>query len=128
MTHIQELKQPIRKWLALFPDERLAALFAHAQDGKLKFCSCCCLAGAINAPHALSEGFVSGSNHLWDARHDYPEAAPAEGAFLEVGFLGPFKDRRRFIIPLIRSEMWQRERRNRATADLEESEMEHARR
>lgn len=36
-----------------YTDEKLAALLAHAEDGKLSFFSCCCFAGIPSATHTL---------------------------------------------------------------------------
>ena len=36
-----------------YSDARLVELFAHIEDGKFSFVSCCCLRGAANSNHAL---------------------------------------------------------------------------
>jgi hypothetical protein len=42
-----------------YTDEKLAALLAHAQDGKLAYRSCCCLIGFPSANHsALGETLI----------------------------------------------------------------------
>jgi hypothetical protein len=64
VTRVQGLKQPMRAWLRKFPDDRLTALQTHAQDGKLAFYSCCCFAGAINAPHPLRSECVTATGIL----------------------------------------------------------------
>jgi len=109
---LRDLKQPIRSWLKLYPDERLAALLAHARDGQLVYGSCCCLVGAINAPHAL-QGAITGRHRWSDLVHvvrarRIPGAIPAEHAFL---FLAEYDDiRRRILIPVIKTEIRMRGR------------------
>lgn len=117
MTHIQELKRPLRAFLKLYPDDRLAALLAHAQDGKLAYNSCCCFIGSINADHALQGHGKHLTLHGNDAMRIHG-AVDAERAYaylpLEAwrGLLPDSSDefRRHFIIPLIRAEMRIRER------------------
>lgn len=36
-----------------YSDQRLVELYAHIQDGKFSYVSCCCLRGAANANHPL---------------------------------------------------------------------------
>lgn len=129
MTKTQELKQPIRQWLALFPEQRLVDLLAHAQDGKLSFYSCCCLIGMLNAKGRLrgrdrEPEVLDGHemNHHLTMRSGYPEAERAEDAYLSIGIIATRQSdeesesrRRRILIPMIRSEMWQREHRKSLT-------------
>lgn len=108
----------IREYLKLYPDDRLAALLAHAEDGKLAYHSCCCLVGAINADHALC-GYLPGmfaSAHYSVAKkvhHPLPDEAEHEfhcmGMQANAVPLDPDVIRREKIIPLIREEMARRE-------------------
>ena len=113
---IKELKKPLRAFLKQYPDQKLAELLAHAQDGKLAYYSCCCFTGAINAPHALQTDDYYGCGkeveHLFEARK-IPGAKLAETAYASLRMVStcesPDEVRRRLIIPLIKSEMKQRE-------------------
>ena|SRR5580693_5702485 len=117
---MRELKQPIREFMQNhYSDERLAALLAHARDGKLSYMSCCCFIGCSNADHALIGGYfsddtISGSPlHLFDARI-LPGAFEAEKAYNQLWIKGAFPvdrdaKRRRILIPMIRAEMKRRE-------------------
>lgn len=98
-----------------YSDERLVALLAHAQDGKLAWRSCCCLVGASNAPHALRGEIIEmalgrvlppGTGHLQKARHSSPIAEKAEEEFFQLGDTDA--ERRERLIPLIREEMQRR--------------------
>lgn len=104
---------------ANYSDERLAALLAHAQDGKLSYYSCCCFVGAVNANHALRpymsrpDFCVLSGQHLEEARQ-LPFGPLAEDEFRTLGGIftrTPFGDmaRRKRIIKLIRKEMKRRE-------------------
>jgi len=121
MTKLQELKRPIRTFLQIaYTDERLAALLAHAQQGKLAFDSCCCLLGCSNAPHSLlgkSERASSpngGLLHHWEVRRlaGYPPSCanshPAEIAFSKLP--GTFDQRHHILIPVVKAEMRRRDR------------------
>ena len=118
--NLKEAKGHIRAFLKLYPDDRLAALLAHAQDGKLSFLSCCCLVGSINAPHALqgSDYNPYTARHVIEARL-LPGATLAEIAYNRIAWarpelldLGRGGDplRLRRLIPMIRSEMRLRDR------------------
>lgn len=90
-----------------YTDEKLAALLAHAEDGKLAFISCCCFVGTPSADHMLTEEWVpcpTGGKHLSEARALY---SLQEDAYLN---LGP-GDRqcRASIIPLIKAEIARRD-------------------
>jgi len=108
MTKQQERKQVIRKFMREFyTDERLAQLLAHAQDGKLTYCSCCCLIGLRTAQHALE-----GANENWIAyaEHESPHNAlsgDASEAYCNLG-IGNDPKRRRILIPMIRAEFKRR--------------------
>lgn len=94
---------------SVYTDEKLAALLAHAQDGKLAFISCCCFAGVPSAVHALcawNENFLDLEGHdpVIDSALPWFEMSDAFGA------LGPDDHaRRERIIPLIQAEMDRRE-------------------
>ncbi|MCI0526562.1 MAG: hypothetical protein L0Y56_03795, partial [Nitrospira sp.] len=54
MQGIKHLKAPLRAYMQQhYSDEKLAALLAHARDGKLAYHSCCCFIGIATADHAL---------------------------------------------------------------------------
>jgi hypothetical protein len=99
-----------------YTDENLAALLAHAQDEKLSYCSCCCLIGITNAPHALrgyipefSQGRVppAESTHHQTARLNSELAASAEADFAALG--NSDAERREHLIPLVEAEIARRE-------------------
>jgi len=118
VTRIQELKIPIRAWLRSGPDSWLAALLAHAQDGKLGFYSCCCLIGSRTASHALRPAYAAGVafvreyqnnpefarflDHLCRARM-LEGAGEAERAFGSLG--KDDAERRCRLIPMVRAEL-----------------------
>ena len=112
-------KQDIRAFLETWPDERLAMLLAHAQDGKLSYHSCCCLIGVRTAEHVLKScGDVLAPTHYFDARA-LPMAANAEAAFEMIGydrrllpcaFLDRDRLRRTRVIPIIKAIIRQRDR------------------
>lgn len=88
-----------------YTDERLAALLAHAQDGKFSYMSCCCFIGIPTALHALrgEMGSVTASMepHYTYASEIIPNAEKAEAAFLELGGA----DNPSLIIPFVLEEM-----------------------
>jgi hypothetical protein len=117
---LKEGKRAIRQYLrTAYTDERLAWLLAHARSGKLMYRSCCCLIGAATADHPLqarTDVNVSSAEHYHLARK-FVGAREAEQAYWELGYRGESRSvqssdeiRRRRLIPMIRSEMWQRER------------------
>ena len=89
-----------------YTDEKLAALLAHAEDGKLAYASCCCLAGIPRAPHALQRLNVNEQNGHWDLPYTNAEWE-ADRAYLNLG--DDDYDRRAKLIPLIKQEMSRRE-------------------
>ncbi len=107
----------IKKFLqTAYSDEKLAVLLAHAQDGKLKFLSCCCFVGLVTADHALCD-----ETYIWSASSHYAKAITLTGALLAMhefgqlahphSLLGPEQwdeDRRTHLIPLILDEMERR--------------------
>jgi hypothetical protein len=102
-----------------YTDQQLAALLAHAQDGKLSFCSCCCLIGITNAPHAL-RGYIPefeqgcvlppGSTHHQAVRMLSELAADTEQEFAALGTSD--EERRAAIIPLIEAEIQRRDQKS----------------
>lgn len=104
-----------------YTDERLAALLAHAEDGKLSWSSCCCFVGVATADHAL-EGRVSGienmlvfPDHL-DKAFAYEGAGDANVAYEQLGRCD--EARRAKLIPLIKAEMARREAVRQETEEL----------
>lgn len=101
-----------------YTDEKLAALLAHAEDGKLTHHSCCCLAGIPTADHALRGRDELGNPMSWTHGAYQPETAVKKTASLAFNFLAGDDvmgsaerdaDRRAKLIPLIREEMKRRE-------------------
>ncbi len=99
-----------------YTDERLAALLAHAQDGKLCYASCCCFIGVVTANHPLK-------SDIQDSYH-YQVSRKLRGAFVaEAEFCSLGKDnagRRAALIPLIVEEMERREKLRGATQTTSE--------
>lgn len=129
MTAQQERKKHIRAFFVHYTDERLAALLAHAQDGKLSYLSCCCFIGVATADHALygerSSEFLEHLNGFelispephYDRAQELPGASAAEEAFAAlVQNLACATQAqadtitRRILIPMIRAEMRRRDR------------------
>lgn len=134
---IKSSKGVIRDFLKEFPQGRLLGLLAHAQDGKLAYFSCCCLAGSINADHPLQgqwapkygpirSKFMPGTyraENLLDT-HYRMAAHTVDVAYANLGIppdcgrnfrlRGRSKEddarRRARIIPMIKSELRRRER------------------
>jgi hypothetical protein len=106
-----------------YSDEQLAALLAHAEDGKLSYWSCCCFIGIATANHPLqseiSSEMASAEPHYMEARR-MVNAQEAELAFLQLSRRDSEEGRRAKLIPLIRSEM---NRRAELRAQVEESEL-----
>jgi len=119
-----------------YSDEKLAALLAHAEDGKLSFHSCCCFVGIPTANHALRGSLVN--EELGDTSHynelvESPDRAAVEIAYYSLAagaWNDPERDayfaerrdteRRAKLIPLIKAEM---NRRAELRAQVEESEL-----
>jgi hypothetical protein len=84
----------MRKFLAHpgnVSDASLAAMYAHCQDGKLAFSSCCCFISCGTANHPL-RGFMfldtaSDLEHLLNARL-LPHARDAEWEFMQLAQAG----------------------------------------
>ncbi len=96
-----------------YTDEKLAALLAHAQDGKLAYNSCCCFIGVATADHALEIGRDKRGAHYPtpDVIHihrakELPFADAAEYEFYGLGLTD--EKRREKLIPLILAEMERR--------------------
>lgn len=93
-----------------YTDEKLAALLAHAQDGKLAYYSCCCFAGVATAHHALrgempADGSISAGSK--SGHEDNDSWMAMSNAFCELGM--DDEARRAKLIPLIKAEMARRE-------------------
>lgn len=112
---------PLRAFLqAHYSDEKLAALLAHAEDGKLVYESCCCFVGIATADHALHV-----KNEFYFTEEHYSQALALPGGasadlaycllvkemniFFNINKKERNKYRRQQIIPLIREEMARRE-------------------
>lgn len=122
-----------------YSDEKLAALLAHAEDGKLAYRSCCCLVGAVNADHPLvgkieerDWGFDSSIVHLAIARR-LEGAYEAENEFHNLGVDidclvngNPDAQRRSAVIPLIRAEIARRDKMREVQQTEPASELETA--
>lgn len=120
MNH-KEAKGHIRAFMqAHYTDERLAQLLAHAQEGKLRFASCCCFIGIVTADHALRSTLLDVQENHYDAAFRLPAAEMAESAFrmlwrsstdcTEVSHRSE-RDavRGRILIPMVRAEMRRRD-------------------
>jgi len=116
---LKESKRAIRNFLrTAYTDERLAWLLAHARSGRLVYNSCCCLVGVVTADHSL-QGKVPvkelASSHYALAK-TFVGASSAERAYQDLGYIGktrvPSADevRRRRLVPLVKAEIWRRER------------------
>lgn len=127
MTDQQKRKQDIRAFMrAHYTDERLAQLLAHAEDGKLSYNSCCCFIGVCTADHPLhtDSDFSGGAPHFYIAQAlDGAREAELAFAALPNASISTESDldarhdiRRRILIPMIRAEMWRRERLKQAEA------------
>src|SRR5437879_3754341 len=120
-AQFRKQKHAVRQWLKFYSDERLAALLAHAQSGRLAFQSCCCLVGSLTADHPLCGQWVNGDNikrthykevvkYLWAA---HAEIAYRAWGKPEVIVPLDLRDerRRRILIPIIRAQFKLRSRR-----------------
>lgn len=98
-----------------YSNERLAALRAHCEDGKLAYDSCCCLVGIPTATGALKSArpkYWTG----WDDNHDpihniigrqWPFGREAESEFSVLGDTDAERQER--LLPLILAEQERRE-------------------
>lgn len=121
-----------------YSDENLAALLAHAEDGKLAYDSCCCFIGIPTANHALkgertsANGWSPGmwpdgtqANHHLIVRHQWEFGDEAESEFWALGHTDT--ERRNNLIPLIRAEILRREALKEPVSpqtEMEEKEMQ----
>lgn len=100
------MSEAIKNFLqTAYSDEKLAALLAHAEDGKLAYYSCCCFIGAATADHPLQ-----GKNEIPDDSHTsdlLPYANEAETEYVRLG--NDDAERRAKLIPMIRAEMTRRD-------------------
>lgn len=113
-----------------YSDEKLAALLAHAEDGKLSWHSCCCLRGIPTANHALR-----GINAPREAALPYNHGDPvtetdayiqADRAFMDLAgdtthVAAEQADalRRAAIIPIIKAEIARRDRERTESVESE---------
>lgn len=105
----------IMRFLAGQPTDKICAVLAHAEDGKLAYMSCCCLIGSFTAEHPLSgiDSCPDRSVHYVNAKK-LPYALAAEVEFCDLGSLNSDAGRedagrRRRVIPLLRYELRRRE-------------------
>jgi hypothetical protein len=108
-----------------YTDEQLSALFAHAQDRKLSYRSCCCFIGAANAPHAL-RGYMpeyalgmsvpADSFHMVKMRLSSDLAMLAERDFFSLGDTD--QERCERLTPLIEDEIARRASLNSTDTDF----------
>jgi hypothetical protein len=113
-------KQAIRQYLrTAYTEERLVWLLAHARSGKLAYQSCCCLIGVATADHSLrSKADVNqASGAHYHLARKFLGAREAEQAYWELGYFGTPRSvassdelRRRRLIPMVLSEIRQREK------------------
>lgn len=102
-----------------YDDEKLAALLAHAEDGKLSHFSCCCLAGIPSANHALRGRYLDRRYAATTWEHGAYHPATPEKIAVSMAFnnlaSGVYETeerdatRRAKLIPLIHAEMERRE-------------------
>ncbi len=108
---MKEKRAAIRNFLRtpVWTDEKLCALLAHAESGRLIYTSCCCLIGVATADHALGslDEHPGNVGHYQRARL-LPYAVRAEAAY---HYLALYNDasRRRILRPIIRAELKRRE-------------------
>lgn len=114
MTRVQMYKQPMRAWLHQYSDERLAALQAHAQSGRLSYFCCCCFVGSLTATHPLTtDGNLRanyGYEHLAEARRR-PGAEAAEASFALIATNDPA--RCRIVAAMCKAEFKRRDKERR---------------
>lgn len=96
-----------------YTDERLAALLAHAEDGKLSWHSCCCLIGVPTADHALRGSVAEGTleEHYQLARARF--GLVADRSYMNLShkdnWIKADAERRAKLIPMIRAEIARRD-------------------
>lgn len=95
-----------------YTDEKLAALLAHAEDGRLTHSSCCCVLGIPTADHALRGKSQWVEPHYFEAVNNWGTAAGCAFA----GLAASDELRRAKLIPLIHAEMARREQERSAEA------------
>lgn len=99
--------QAIEQFLqTAYTDEKLAALLAHCEDGKLAWASCCCFVGIPTATHALRTDLVNGAAGHYSLATTIVGAHEAEVEFFG---LGDDSERRAKLLPIIRAEMKRRD-------------------
>lgn len=121
MTNTQNIQKFLRPpdRGGAYTDEKLAALLAHAEDGKLAYDSCCCFIGVPNALHALRTcrdvdhtNSVSEHAPIRLGVNMTPQMRVAEREFCRLGNTDAL--RRERLIPLIHAEMALREQEREA--------------
>lgn len=122
---LKESKQTIREFLRdHYSDEKLAALLAHAKDGRLAYFSCCCLVGFPYADHA-AQGY-NGSVPAAHSGNPLRGLPPADQAYYHLGSPQPSEEdssqsdeaRRRRLIPIIKAEIRRRDRERQRAATV----------
>ena len=112
----KEAKRIVRAWVQRYPQERLCALLAHAQDGKLSYRSCCCFIGVETADHALRSACEASDSLHYEVACGIAGSNKAEFAFwwlasnIRQDLAVSDAKRRRILIPIIRAELRRRER------------------
>lgn len=120
----------IMRFLAGQPTEKICAVLAHAEDGKLAYMSCCCLIGCFTADHALRPSYEielpHDTGHLFKAKK-MPHGKAAEAQFNRL-WKGNDGDaiRRHRIIPLLRYELRRRESQVRGPVAAPRMEATHS--
>src|SRR5688572_8069285 len=90
-----------------YSDEKLAALLAHTEDGKLVYVSCCCFAGFPDARHAYQADALSAGSHGPFYFQIDPSRDVVSLAFHDLGANN--ETRREALLPLIKLEIARRE-------------------
>jgi hypothetical protein len=111
----REIKAVIREFMRrAYTDERLAMLLAHAQEGRLRHDSCCCLASLPFVKHTLISGWCRNPPEC--AQDEQYEVGVSYAFNRLIDFSRTGDDdtdnaaRRRILIPMIRAEMQRRDR------------------
>jgi len=118
MTEItfKQSKQIVRNYLRMaYSDNALTEFLDYTRAGKLRFFSCCCLAGFPLRPAGLKPleldeamNFHRSGSHYLGSRMDDALIARASDAFNRLGCNDI--ERRRHIIPIIKAELRRRMR------------------
>jgi hypothetical protein len=114
------IKQFLRE---AYTDEKLAALKAHTEDGKLSYKSCCCFIGCATRNGALyteNQYGLSINNH--DSEHYFEAVKLSCGVIAELEYchLGDSDaERREHLLPLINEEIARRDSLKAESSDTE---------